>query len=78
MLVDCGATSHIICDESKSSSFDQNFDSSSHFIKFDDKSRSNNIVEGKVDIYDIDGENFDSILSNALNVSSYYQNISSL
>ena len=82
MLVDCGATSHIICDESKFSSFDQNFDSSSHFIELADNSRSNNVVKGKgvakMHIYDSNGDKCDFILNNALYVPSYKQNIFSV
>ncbi|KAF2344883.1 Reverse transcriptase RNA-dependent DNA polymerase [Trinorchestia longiramus] len=47
LLVDCGATVHIICDKSKFVSLDKNFDPSKHFIELADGSRMNNIVDAK-------------------------------
>ncbi|KAF2358480.1 Reverse transcriptase RNA-dependent DNA polymerase [Trinorchestia longiramus] len=47
LLVDCGATAHIICDKSKFVSLDKNFDPSKHFIELADGSRMNNIVDAK-------------------------------
>ena len=44
LLVDCGATTHIVCDKSKFISFDDPFNPSSHFIKLADGSKPNNIA----------------------------------
>ena len=44
LLVDCGATAHIITDQSKFSSFDQTFRPESHYIELADGTRSNNVA----------------------------------
>ncbi len=44
LLVDCGATAHIITDESKFSSFDQSFRPESHYTELADGTRSNNVA----------------------------------
>jgi hypothetical protein len=49
LLVDCGATAHIICDESKFINIYENFDSTNHCIELADGSRSNGIVTAKGD-----------------------------
>ena len=63
LLVDTGATSHIINDRSKFIAFDRNFDPSSHVIELADGS---NVVTGKGDakgkIYDVNGNSRDVIL----------------
>ena len=46
LLVDCGATTHIINDRSKSVNFDDEFDSDSHFIELYGN-RTNGIVQGR-------------------------------
>ena len=43
LLVDCGATAHIINGRSKFVNFDDEFDSDNHFIEFADGSRTNDI-----------------------------------
>ncbi|CAB4035581.1 Retrovirus-related Pol poly from transposon TNT 1-94, partial [Paramuricea clavata] len=55
LLVDCGATTHIITDQSKFSSFDQTFRPESHYIELADGTRSNNIAlkRGNVNLPDI-------------------------
>jgi predicted aspartyl protease len=69
LLVDTGATSHIINDKSKFIAFDGNFDSSSHVIELAD-GRKANVVTGKgvakVKLYDVNGSSHDIILNNAL------------
>ena len=47
LLVDCGATAHIINDRSKFVNFDEEFDSDSRFIELADGSRTNGIVQGR-------------------------------
>ena len=65
LLVDTGATSHIINDKSKFIAFDDfdgNFDSSSHVIELADGSKAN-VVTGKgvakVELYDVNGSSHD-------------------
>ena len=50
MLVDCGATAHIITDKSKFVRLNKNFDMSKHIIKLADGNRSNDIVQAKGDV----------------------------
>ena len=81
LLVDTGATSHIINDKSKFISFDRNFDPNSHVIELADGSKAN-VVTGKgaakVKLYDVNGSSHEIILNNALYVPSYDQNIFSV
>ena len=41
LLVNCGATKHVITDKSKFINFDQNFEARNHFVEFADGSRAN-------------------------------------
>ena len=81
LLVDTGATSHIINDSSKFVSFDNNFNPNSHFIELADGSKAN-VVLGKgnvmVKLFDIKGNVQDVMLSDALYIPSYSQNIFSV
>ena len=69
LLVDCGATAHIINDRSKFVNFDDEFDSDSHFIELADGSRTNGIVQGRgktqVLIHDSKGGKRKVMLENA-------------
>jgi len=82
MLVDCGATTHIVCDKSKFTKFDENFDSSKHCIELANGFRSNNVVKAKGDatflLTDSTGCKRSVILKNALYIPSYNQNIFSV
>ena len=82
LLVDCGATVHIVKDETKFIKFDESFDPSSHFIELADGSKTNNVVSGRGDasmlLYDINGNCHNVLLKNALYVPSYKQNIFSV
>ena len=82
LLVDCGATTHIINDRSKFVNFDDEFDSDSHFIELADGSRTNGIVQGRgkaqVLIHDSKGGKRKMMLENALYVPSYKQDIFSV
>ena len=82
LLVDCGATSHIITDESKFINFDSNFNSSNHYIELADGSRSSGIISMKgdalVSLFDINGNSHNVLLCNALCIPSYKQNIFSV
>ena len=82
LLVDCGATAHIINDKSKFVKLDDKFDSDKHFIELADGSRTNGIVQGRgkaqVLIHDSKGSKRKVILENALYVPSYKQDIFSV
>ena len=44
LLVDCGATNHVITDKSKFIHFEQNFEPRNHFVELADGSQANNII----------------------------------
>ena len=81
LLVDTGATSHIINDSSKFVSFDNSFDPNTHFIELADGSKAN-VVLGKgnalVKLFDVKGNLQDVMLNDALYILSYNQNIFSV
>ena len=82
LLVDCGATTHIVNDLSRFISFDENFDPKSHVIELADCSKVNNIALNRgsacVSLIDSNGNKRDGILENALYVPSFKQNIFSV
>ena len=82
LLVDCGATTHIIYDINKFVKIDDSFDANCHVIELADCSRQKGIVtakgDAKVEIVDSTGKNHDVILKNALCIPSYKQNILSV
>ena len=82
LLVDCGATTHIINDISKFITFDTRFESDKHFIELANGSKSNNIAlkrgNANVQLYDINGKCVQVMLENALYVPTYPQNIFSI
>ena len=82
ILVDCGATAHIINDESKFIHIDETFDPEDHFIELADGTRCNNVAKKKgtavIYIQDEDGKLCKSSLNNTLFIPSYPQNIFSV
>ena len=44
LLINCGATNHVITDKLKFINFDQNFEPGNHFVGLADRSLANNIV----------------------------------
>ena len=44
LLVDCGATSHIITDKSKFTGLDSTFDPSKHYIELANGAKANNVA----------------------------------
>ena len=81
LLLDTGATSHIINDKSKFVDFDKKFDPRTHFIELADGSRANVVLgkgNAKVKLYDVNGILQDVVLNNALYIPSYNQNIFSV
>ena len=51
LLVDTGATAHIISEKEKFVNFDENFNPKKHMIELADGSRTSDIVQGKGDAY---------------------------
>lgn len=82
MLVDCGATTHIVTDKSKFVCFDQSFSPSDHFIELADGSRKNNLALGKgtavVKLLDTNDVYHDCVLNNVLYVPSFKTDIFSV
>lgn len=81
-LVDCGATTHIVNDESKFIDFDENFDSENHCIELADGTQCNGVAKGLGSIecilHDDKNEPYDCLFENVLYVPSYSQNILSV
>ena len=82
LLVDCGATTHIITDESKFTRFDESFKPERHYIELADGTRSNNVAlkrgDVSIDIVDTDGRRVNAELKKALYIPSYPQDIFSV
>ncbi|KAG1698110.1 Rap1 GTPase-activating protein 2 [Nymphon striatum] len=82
LLVDCGATAHIITEKSKFVNFYDNFNAMNHYIELADGSRTSGIVQGKGDVEiclnDAHGSSRKVLLKNVLFVPSYKQNIFSV
>ena len=82
ILVDCGATAHVITDIEKFSFFENDFDPNKTFIELADGSKNNNIAlkkgTAKVTLEDIHGNQHDIHLKSALYVPSFNQNILSV
>ena len=82
LLVDCGATTRIINNDSLFVSVDEGYKPEEHFIELADGSRSNNVEKKRgtalVNIQDEHGNVRESTLNNALYVPSYPQNIFSV
>ena len=81
LLLDSGATSHIIVDRESFQSFEKDFDSKNHLIELADGSKASVVLgkgNAKVKLYDINGNLHDVLLNNALYIPSYSQNIFSV
>ena len=82
LLVDCGATSHIVNDDSHFVYIDESYKPEEHYIELADGSRCNNVAKKRgtvvVDITDENGDVRKSTLNNALYVPTYPQNIFSV
>jgi len=82
LLVDCGATAHIITDESKFTNFDESFKPEKHYTELANGTRSNNIALKRGDVnltvMDVNGRRVDTSLKNALYIPSYPQDIFSV
>ena len=81
LLVDCGATTHILNDESKFSSFDKAFIPEKHSIELANGERVSVAVKrgnAGMKLKDSDGNTVDVMLKNALFVPTFPQNIFSV
>ncbi len=82
MLVDCGATTHIINDITKFTSLEERFNPNEHFIELADGSRNNNIALKKgtaeISLQDMSGKCHQVIVENCLYIPSYKENIFSV
>ena len=82
VLVDCGATAHIVNDKNQFSYFDSDFDPNKHTIELADGSRQTGVVlgKGKAEFVFSDKNGIDQKVSldNALYIPSYKQNIFSV
>ena len=82
LLVDTGATTHIINDETKFRSFDDSFQPNKHFIELADGSQVSGLAKGRgdavVSLVDRSGRVHDAVLKDALYVPSFKQDIFSV
>ena len=82
MLVDCGASTHMLPDEEAFVEFESKFDPSKHVIKFADGQREVNLAQGKckalVSMTDKQGNVHKVMLHDALYVPSFQQKIFSV
>ena len=83
ILVDSGATCHIICDEKKFIRFSEKFNhTKKHTLELADGSRSGDLIktigEAQVEIIDTNGVPRKAVLHNALYVPSFNQDIFSV
>ena len=78
LLVDCGATAHILNDVNKFVSFENNFDAKNHAIELADGTRSSGIVTAKgnaeVNMCDSNGKINNVTLKKTLCIPTYNQN----
>ena len=82
ILVDCGATAHIITDENKFVQYDRTFNADKHFVELADGTRANNVAVKRGDacmtLLDESGDRINITLCDALLVPSYPHDIFSV
>ena len=82
LLVDCGATTHIVYEKDKFEAFDEDFDEGEHVIELADGSQIRGIVEGRgtavFQIQNCAGKYCKVRLASALYLPSFHQNIFSV
>ena len=82
LLVDCGATAHIVTDERRFINFDDTFNPAKHFIELADGSKASNVAlkrgEVRVTFQNTRGQRVTGTLSNVLFVPTYPQDIFSV
>ena len=78
-MIDCGATSHIISEESTFTKFVEAFDLNAHYIELADGSRMNNVAlkqgDAEVCLQDREGRCVKVTMRKALFIPSYPQSI---
>ena len=82
LLVDCGATAHVVTCDSKFTSFDDKFDPGKHFIELADGTKTNNVAlkrgTVKITLNTSSGKQVEAELHDALYIPSYPQDIFSV
>ena len=82
LMVDCGATSHIITERNSFTKFDESFNPKSHYMELADGTRMNNVAlkrgDAEVLLQDVEGRSAKVILKKALFIPSYPQSIISV
>ena len=82
LLVDCGATSHIVNHPDRFTAYDSNFNPANHFIELADGTRSNELVKARGDavfyILDAKGQTREITLKNSLFAPSFPTNLFSV
>lgn len=82
LMVDTGATSHIITDIEKFTKFDHTFQPEKHFIELADGTRANGVAlkrgDAEVSLMSREGERVKATLRNALFIPTYPQDIFSV
>lgn len=82
VMVDCGATSHIINEINQFTRFDETFNPEKHYMELADGSKSNNVALKRAGVevllQDIKGRYVAVTLKNALFIRTYSQNIVSV
>ena len=81
-LVDCGATTHIVNNDTNFISVDESFEPEKHYIVLADGTKSNNIAKKKgtvsISLRNKDGNAVSAVLQNTLYIPSYPQCIFSV
>ena len=79
IMIDCGASAHIICTKSNFTSFDANFIPSSNFLELADGTRRSDLIKGRgtavITLHDRQGIERQIKLKDALYVPSFSKNI---
>lgn len=82
LMVDAGATSHIITDIAKFQRFDSSFQAGTHCVELADGTRCNGVAKNRGDalvcLVDSRGRRFKTMLRNALYIPTYPQDIFSV
>lgn len=82
LMVDCGATSHILADINSFTRFEEDFNPSSHYMELADGTRMNNVAlrrgDAEVLLQDVRGRSITVTLKKALFIPTYLQSIISV
>ena len=82
LLVDSGATSHIVCNKAAFISFDKDYDPADHYVELADGTRTNGMIKGRgratFKVFDTKGIVRKITVNKALYIPSYSINIFSV